>query len=132
MSLKEQLSTDAQAMLNVDELAVNVVYHLQDQTEVGNYTFDDLASTFDSSVTEINLKCFLDSLLANNLMKGQKDTEDSLLAHVHINFTPKIYDKVTIEGITYTVKGFSRNDLFTSLQLVKNKRPTGKNYGFRS
>jgi len=113
MSLKEQLSSDANAMLNSDELALEATYHKKDGTN-------------------ISLNCFLDALSSNNMLRGNKEVEDMLLAHVHIDFTPEVYDEFSVDGDTYKITSYDKNDLFTSLHLSKNKRPTGKNYGFRS
>jgi bifunctional DNase/RNase len=113
MSLKEQLSTDAQTMINLDELAIKAVYHKADGSE-------------------LQLSCLIDSLSANNTLKGNKEVEDELMAYVAIDFIPNIYEKFTVDNITYTIKQYSVDDMFTTLVLSNEKRPTGKNYGFRS
>ncbi len=113
MSLKEQLLSDALSMLNSDELALEAIYHKKDGIDV-------------------SLNCLLDSLSSNNMLRGNKEVEDMLLAHVHIDFTPEIYEEFTVDGETYKIMKYDKNDLFTSLHLSKDKRPTGKNYGFRS
>jgi len=113
MSLKEQLKTDAQTIINLDELAVEAVYHKADGGDIA-------------------LNCLIDSLSANNMLRGNKDVENELLAYVAIDFTPTIYEKLTVNNITYTIQRFSVDDLFTTLVLSNEKRPTGKNYGFRS
>lgn len=113
MSLKEQLTTDAQTIISLDELAVEAIYHKAD----GN---------------TIALSCLVDSLSANNTLRGNKEVEDELMAYVSITFTPTIYEKLNINGVTYTIHRFSVDDMFTTLVLSNEKRPTGKNYGFRN
>lgn len=113
MSLKEQLKTDAQTILNLEELAIEAIYKKQDGSEA-------------------IINCLLDATSTNNLLRGAKEVEDTLIAHTDIDFAPTTYDKLVINGEIYTVKSFDKNDLFTSLHLSINNRATGKNYGFRS
>jgi len=113
MSLKEQLATDAETILSLDELAVEAIYQ---KNNGENYL----------------VNCLIDSLSANNALRGNKEVEDELLAYVDIDFTPTIYEKLLIGDINYTIQKFSVDDIFTTLVLTSEKRPTGKNYGFRS
>lgn len=109
MTLSEQIGTDYQnAISNTDEFAKTAVY----------------TKYADGSVS--NVSVIQEQLESKDIHNEGRSINDNAVIFTYLEFEPKVYDTILLDGNTWVIDGFSGSDSRYRLEVSKDSINTRK------